>query len=449
MGKTARAVILSDIHLGPGNALSTFRDDRALAALLDTLARDAAPTELVLAGDCFDFLQVEGYDGFDAAKAAQRFKEILGGPRTAAVMAALKRFAARPDHEITLLSGNHDPELVLPEVRRLFEATIGRGEGGVRHADDTPLRPAEGDRPPVWGRALGEDGHTVWVVHGDRWDPANMIDRDALREAARLGQPFTLPAGSHLVFEVLQKIKPDHGWVDELKPEVEAVLPLLLYLAPALMGGFLQTQYGLSARLLRAKVHAQLRMGPLFGEAPAPSATDLSDGIAGILAEGLRGEPTAAQERLLAQLDACLRGEPLPAPGTFGLREIQRFLLGLWLSQVRAADRFQAIDEPDGIPEAAARFLPDGVVALIAGHTHGPRKRLDLRPAYFNTGTWIPVGKIPVGKIEDLIDALEHGPSWPTESPRTFVQVDLGEGAPRVRLFGCDEEGTVRELGGA
>jgi UDP-2,3-diacylglucosamine pyrophosphatase LpxH len=456
MGGITRAVVLSDIHLGPGNALSTFRDDRALCALLDRLgAREAPPTELVLAGDCFDFLQVEGYDGFHAAKAAERFNSILQGPRTGAVIAALGRFAARSDNEITLLSGNHDPELCVLDVRRCFEAAIGRSEGGVRHADDAPLQPAEGHLSPVWGRALGEHGRAVWVVHGDRWDLANMIHRDDLRKAARDGHPFKLPPGSHLVFEVLQKIKPQHGWVDELKPEVDAVFPLLLYLAPAQTGRFLQTHYGLTARLLRAKVQAQLnKVVPHLGEASSasPSSTAAADpatAIAGILAEGLRAEPIAAQDRLLAELDARLRGEPEPADGTLGLREIHRFLLGLWLSRVRAADRFQDIDGPDEIPGAAARYLPEGVTALIAGHTHGARARPDLRPAYFNTGTWIPVGNIPPGEIRDLIRSLEQGPSWPTAAPRTFVQVDLGQKMPHVRLFACDEDGTPRELGGA
>ena len=79
MGGIARAVVLSDIHLGPGNDLSTFRDDRALAALIDRLAaKGEPPTELVLAGDCFDFLQVEGYDGFSADKAEERFLAEIG-----------------------------------------------------------------------------------------------------------------------------------------------------------------------------------------------------------------------------------------------------------------------------------------------------------------------------------------------------------------------------------
>jgi UDP-2,3-diacylglucosamine pyrophosphatase LpxH len=448
MAAIARAVVLSDIHLGPGNALTTFRDDRALATLLaDLAAPSTAPTELILAGDCFDFLQVDGYDGFDAAKAPERFDAILRGPKTVTVMTALRRFAARPDHAITVLSGNHDPELVLPDVRRRFESAIDRAEGGVLYADDTPLWPAKGHAPAVWGRALGDERAAVWVVHGDRWDPANIIDRDALRRAAQLGQPFKLPAGSHLVFEVLQKIKPEHAWVDELKPEMDAVLPLLLYIAPDLIGSFLQNHYGLGTRLLRSRIEAQIKTGPLFGDAPTvPAAPDIPGALADLLAAGLRDEPIATQARLLDEIEARLRSEPLPAPGTLDVQEIQRFLLGRWLSQVRDADRFQDIDGPDAIHDAVGRYLPTGVTALIAGHTHGPRARPDLRPAYFNAGTWIPVGKIPAGHVGDLQELLEHGPSWPAEAPRTFVHVEL-EDVPEVRLFACDEDGTPREIG--
>jgi UDP-2,3-diacylglucosamine pyrophosphatase LpxH len=61
MAQPRRAIILSDLHLGPGGALATFRDDAALSGFLQRLsAADAPPTELILAGDCFDFLQTDG-----------------------------------------------------------------------------------------------------------------------------------------------------------------------------------------------------------------------------------------------------------------------------------------------------------------------------------------------------------------------------------------------------
>jgi UDP-2,3-diacylglucosamine pyrophosphatase LpxH len=137
-----RAVVLSDLHLGPAGPLATFREGRALARFIAGLAAaDEPPTELVLAGDVFDFLQVEGYDGFDAGRAAERLRgEILAGPETAPVVEALRLFGGRGGGEITLLAGNHDPEMLLDDVRLAFEEAIGR-RGSVRYPEDEPLAP--------------------------------------------------------------------------------------------------------------------------------------------------------------------------------------------------------------------------------------------------------------------------------------------------------------------
>jgi len=446
--------------MGPDNDLCSFRDEKPLAALLSRLAdeSDAPPTELVLAGDLFDFLQVEGYAGFDAGLAVQRFDEILRSPRTAAVVEALRRLAQRPGVEVTVLAGNHDPELLVPSVRERFEVAIGR-KGSVFHADDEPLLPGAGDRLPVWGRALGDEGRAVWVVHGDRWDTLNAIHRGTFREAIAAGKPVSLPAGSHLVFEVLQKLKPTYGWIDQLKPEA-AVLVLLIYLDPPRAKEFFQRHLGLTARMGRGMVDAALRKGPLFGpeEAaalssreprlePAPEATVL---LAELLAGALAEEPEARRDLLLAELEARLRGATPPAPGTLAEHGgLGRLLLRAGLRGFRWADRFQGLDRPDTIQGASAGYVPEGVRALVAGHTHGARVKPDLHPAYFNTGTWLPVGKIPAGDVAALIDQVEQGPAWPTESPRTFAQVELGDGPPTVRLFACAENGQPREMGHA
>lgn len=449
MPSQSRAVILSDLHMGPDNDLCSFRDELPLAGLLHRLAEETGSplTELVLAGDLFDFLQVEGYDGFDASRSAQRFEEILRSPRTARVMDGVRRLAQRPGLAVTVLAGNHDPELLVPAVRECFEQAIGR-PGDVLWADDAPpLRPPEGDRLPVWGHALGDEGRQVWVIHGDRWDPLNFFDRRVIREALAAGRPVSLPAGSHLVFEVLQKLKPTYGWIDQLKPE-PGVLVLLIYLDPPRAKEFLQKHFGLTARMVRGMVTAALRKGNLFGpeDQPVPPEPDTQALLAGLLAGALADEPEAQQEILLAELESHLKGAASPAPGTLAEHGgLGRLLLRAGLRGFRWADRFQGLGTPDSVQDASRWYIPgEGVAALIAGHTHGPRLEGDLHPAYFNTGTWLPVGKIPQGDIAELIDQIEKGPTWPTESPRTFAQVDLGEGMPRVRLFACDEKGEAR-----
>lgn len=442
-----RAIILSDLHLGPDNRLATFRDEAALTALFRHLSEEpgAPSTELVLAGDLFDFLLVEGYDGFDASRAVDQFEAILAGPRTKIVMAELRCLVVKPGWEVTLLSGNHDPELLIPEVRDRFEQEIGR-RGSVRHADDEPLRPAEGDRPAVWGRALGTEDHEVWVVHGDRWDPINMIDRSRVARAVREGRRVELPAGSHLVFEVLARLR--EPWTVTLKPET-AILPLLLYLAPAETMEHLRRHHQLGRRLLRGKVEARLRTGPLFGEErPESEDFDISDVLADLLAASLTEEPESERGRLLTELDLHLRGGIAPPPGTLAPHGgVGRFLQRAAVKGIWLASPAENLAGSDSIPHAAARYLPENVCALVAGHTHHEKYIPGAKLSYVNSGTWLPVGALPPGSMKEAIDHLESG-KWQgqAEAPRTFVEARLDEAPPDVQLCKCDPAGKIRRI---
>jgi hypothetical protein len=345
-----------------------------------------------------------------------------------------------------VLSGNHDPEMLLQPVREAFDLAIGR-PGSVLYADDTPLAPGLGDRWPVWGRALGNAEGVVWVVHGDRWDTHNAIHRDALRRAVADGHKVELPVGSQLVYRVLSRLQPENRWIPELKPEFPVVFPLLLYLDPRVTMPFLKEHWDLSERLLHDLISGRLHLGPLFGPetgtTPAPAATaDVETLLPALLADALRAESPADPTALLAELQTYLARGPLPAAdGTLAAHGgAGRALLRAWLVAARWAERFQASNGPDGTLDAAQRWLPDGLVALIAGHTHGPRRRPGDRPAYYNTGTWIPVGRLPQGELKDIVDAIEAG-RWTADAPRTFALVEWDDGPPTVALWRCDAEG--------
>ncbi len=441
--------MLSDLHLGPGGPLTTFHEGERLAALLEHWRGREPAMELVLAGDIFDFLQVPGYDGFSATKAAARFETLAKNPGTARVLEALKALAGRAGVELTVLAGNHDPELLVDDVRGAFARAIGRTPGAIRWADDQALVARDGDHPPVWGRALaapgdeGDPAATAWVVHGDRWDPSNFIDRDALRGAAVAGTAdgFALPVGSHLVFEVLSKLKPEHRWVDELKPELGAVLPLLLAVAPLETMKYLARHRGIAASLFVAQLRAKLEIGALFdlgaGATPSESglpANDAFDEVLRNLAQDLHAEPDAA--RMLAALEAHLENGAPPESSDVlaGPRGVSGFLMRAWLRIVRACDRFGDLAGDDSTTSASERYLPGALGALIAGHTHGARIRADLVPPYFNSGTWIPVRTVPPGDLAAWLDDVtdKDGPRPP--SPGTFVRVELGDGPPRVAV---------------
>ncbi len=439
-----RAYVLSDLHLGPGGALSSFHEEVRLVGLLKMWSMERDGFELILAGDVFDFLQVEGYDGFDAARAPERLESLLKHPGTAAVMAGLKMVASRPGVDLTVLAGNHDPELLVPAVREEVERRLGRS-GTVRWADDEPLVARAGEHPAIWGRAVGPAGDPArqsWVVHGDRWDPANAIDRDALRAAVAEGRKVDLPVGSHLVFEVLSKLKLSHRWVDEMKPELQVVLPLLLAIAPSETARYMRDHLGVAGRLVVAQIRALFRAGPLFGDQATPETSDdggpppVSESIARALAAELAGAGASAQDRALAELEPLLAEGVLPPLGGDTLSSasgLRGLLLRTWLRLVHQTDRFGRIDGPDSTAAAARRYLPPGLGALIAGHTHGPRIRADLAPPYFNSGTWTPTRTIPED-VSGLLDSLLDPAAPRVPSPGTFVRIDFDDDAPRVAV---------------
>src|SRR5262249_33175543 len=133
-------------------------------------------------------------------------------------------------HRLTLLAGNHDIELTLPEVRDAFERRLWKSK--KTHAFN--LRTLFDGEALVLGDAI--------IEHGNRYDPANFVDHERLRRVRELRsrrlyhrEPgiFHPPVGSRLVADVMNPIKKDYPFIDLLKPESEPLFALLLTLDPS------------------------------------------------------------------------------------------------------------------------------------------------------------------------------------------------------------------------
>src|SRR5205085_9372924 len=79
------------------------------------------------------------------------------------------------------------------------------------------------------------------IEHGNRYDKWNQIYYDALRhirsfQSRRQEVPeeyaFPPPPGSEMVRTVINPIKKEYAFIDLLKPETSAVLPILMALEP-------------------------------------------------------------------------------------------------------------------------------------------------------------------------------------------------------------------------
>ena len=153
-----RRVIISDLHMGAGDRLDDFDADAELSTFIRTYVAGAAPTELILAGDTFEFLQVRLPDLSDfewsGEAAAQRLGAILAAHTEP--IAALRVFLDQPGNQLTVLIGNHD-----------FELHYAKAKARLREA----LGLAEGDRRLRFG--LTYSGGGVYIDHGMQFDPWN------------------------------------------------------------------------------------------------------------------------------------------------------------------------------------------------------------------------------------------------------------------------------------
>jgi len=178
-------VAISDIHLSeiePGDGLwmryrqAAYSPDTEIATMLDALRRDVRGDELslVLNGDIFDFdaPRVVGERTVfhdlprDAAHDVPAIRKILDDHRE--FVDALGRILA-DGHTLVFVSGNHDVQMTLPEVRDVVRARVV--DAALASASAPPP-----DRAAIEARVLFRawfhrtpDG--VIIEHGNQYDP--------------------------------------------------------------------------------------------------------------------------------------------------------------------------------------------------------------------------------------------------------------------------------------
>ena len=159
MSTPKRAWIFSDIHLGPARWPSSATAGAGRGVPLHRGGRGHAD-QAHPRGDVFDFLQSR-IRRFRRGADPARLDAILSSPQSKVVVAGLTGLVERPWCEVTVLSGNHDPQMLLPPCARAFR---DRHRAPRDHpADDDALLRGDERRPP--SRDALADGAVV--AHGD------------------------------------------------------------------------------------------------------------------------------------------------------------------------------------------------------------------------------------------------------------------------------------------
>lgn len=514
MTQLARQVyVISDLHLGgvypnpdvPGDRgfrICTHAD--AVADFIRSLAdrpASAPPAELVVNGDMVDFLAERHSHGpewrpfnADSGVAVELLRAIVDRDRV--VFDAMAAFLAA-GHRLVILLGNHDVEMALPQVRAALADeldAVGR--------DFTFIHDGEAY---VVGDALIEHGNEY-----DRWNRVNYAQLRRIRaDLSRFRTDrldfFEPPAGSLMVADVINPIKEDYRFVDLLKPQNGAAIPMLLALEPGLRpligkaAKFAATAQELAARRKAANaVGADISAS---GEDDATLGADIGGmgGMGGMSGMGGGGGARAAapDDEVTRELKAVLGRETEAFHEALAVgEEVEREVVGSDISAMGTARLLVGglrllLTRGDGSTEAVRKRFPALLQALrsnqdstafdrgtesgteywdaakelaqgpikhvVFGHTHLP-KRVELPSGgyYLNSGTWADVLRFPDRVIEGshdeqmaalggFVDALRANDfSDYTLFRPTYVRLDVGPDGAVAEAALCDYDASTR-----
>ena len=432
-----KVFIFSDWHLGgdPDDltqgrvGAQICRSADQITGFIDWVGAEASTfsgtTEIVINGDMVDFLAPDSVEPAtewiaDQSAAIRRLDRIVqGSSRTTGrgPFEAIQDFLCRPSTELTISLGNHDVELSLPLVRQRLARLFGNNPRFRMCCDGEAI---------VRGRLL--------IEHGNRYDAWNALNYNGLREECshltrgfevsesdRESRFFKPPAGTLMVIYGINTVLAEVPFINLLKPETEAALPLLIAIEPNL-GGVLNNLLSLApviprrygARLQEAAVPAnrdnlsaapggaidslEKALRPLLGQETdlflAPAEHPLA-------APGGAMEPLAWIKARSAQIAATIRGRLDFVGWLQDAREEARWrLLESAFKRVLADHSAQLNKEASNYLNAATAMLKTGKFDVIVfGHTHLQKHvqvpRDVAAGCYINTGTWADTMKLP------------------------------------------------------
>ncbi len=324
-----------------------------------------------------------------------------------------------------IVLGNHDVELALPPVKAWLIDKLSGGnderKGRISYATDGA------------GYTCEVGGKRVLCVHGNEVDSWNVVDYFILLKVARSlnrGQkpdPWDANAGTRLVIDVMNNIKRKYPFVDLLKPETKAAIPIVAALDPGQasnvfkIAGLYERQSEDGTKIDRGllivdpnqlkKIDAaaqseieKLMLNTFAGIDKKDSSNriaDLLSSVYNIIEQGV--DPKKAQDldkELLSLGDSLdrLKDWFSRLAGSVSAEELLRAALTRLL---RNDDTFSLNGTDETFDKFKERVGPD-VHYVIAGHTHLARVK-ERQPGryYYNSGTWIRLIELTEEMLQD------------------------------------------------
>lgn len=354
-----RRIVVSDLHLGAGDRMDDFHADADFAEFVQEFVM-GPPTELILSGDTFEFLQVvlDDINDFEwSSRAAVRRLETIMAAHPL-VLDALAAFVHGQGNYLTIMVGNHDFELHYESAKELIRTRLGVT------ADNERLR-----------FCIRYFGDGLYIEHGNQFEPWNSFVR-----FEGISQPFELVRGTLAVKSVINPLErsplPVAPLIDNVKPSSAFLWHLLSVpnLRDMQVVSFVLRGVGMSIRSML------LPLTYRRSEDVRQSATTVRhlenqrrlrraiDSLRRIVNRRRATDDDAVPPYLMAHIERESRKQLL--------REVREFNVSVLREMVKVAH--------------AAPYQHTAL--FVCGHTHMAQYvRINERQTYVNIGTWTDV----------------------------------------------------------
>ncbi|MBV8846608.1 MAG: metallophosphoesterase [Bryobacterales bacterium] len=409
-----KIIVISDAHIS-APPLDDFDSEieAKFIQLTEHLGSISDAVELIINGDFLDFVQAAPAEGpqLESVSAAEGeplcFTEACSAGKLQTIYSfhsglfhALSRFLqANPANRLTVLPGNHDPDLFWPSVESTLRSWIGASAG-----DRFKLHLERSYIP--------DDCPGLWIEHGHQFDKINSFFVGGKELWSRANPPILADSkrekrlveclGTRFLIRFLNRLDKDYPFVDNVKP---FSLFVRLFAASALVGGKASLRVAITMwKLLWFLTRTGFsRPGDLLSADTGP--VDFNDAMRERL-QMLNEKSKELQSRLhrlgfmpTTPLSFVL-DDPKQAEELMNfLSEKPELLDGLdseedgymgWDGEegtLSLARGFRVNETQELINGAAGIIAAHPVKMVVMGHTHEPQDRPAGLP-YLNTGSW-------------------------------------------------------------
>lgn len=414
-------LILSDLHLGDGKQLEDFKQSTSFSRLIETNMYTSSIAgrrlEIVLNGDIIDFLQISPLGDHTRTGAMSKLQVCIDHHYE--FFQTLMRLIQQ-GHYVTFVRGNHDFDLILPDVFMLLHQRLS-----------ATATPSEQIRLVPELRTSG-----IHIEHGHQYDPPNWIDyRYPAQVDGNQEAQLHLPRGSQFVIDFVNKVEERYPFIDKIKG-IQSALLLGLVIDFKRTIGIIPVVLGLSASYDALHVALEYaRPKKSTGKSVAKGNNDELEW--NYLVDCLRNvREEILQLSLVADADSLqdfATGKALPSAALPLKLKIYQYALKL-LQPNR-------IEQADMLEEGANQVsLLSGAEYVIMGHTHAAKHyKLASGATYINTGTWVPRPILPDIRSTDelrtwLMDLVSGKDGCTYETDLTYVHISHNDSSVDVQL---------------